>query len=296
MIARLLALALFAACIATAPAQTSPAAAPPKQPLADLPYSPSLDLTNLDRTADPCVDFYQFTCGGWMKDNPIPADQAAWSVYAKLANDNRQFLWGILEEDAKLKDRTPAQQKIGDYYAACMDTDAINARGLQPLKPELERIAQISDRAGLAAFLREGADRRGLYFVNVGAEQDAKNAEMMIIGIGAGGLGLPDRDYYTKTDARSAEIRKRYVAYLAQLLVLAGTPQTQADEQAAATMKIETALANASLTRVERRNPYNVYHPMKNDQVNALAPALQFNAYFAAEKVPTTSLVNINVA
>jgi putative endopeptidase len=296
MIARLLALALFAACIATAPAQTSPAAAPPKQPLADLPYSPSLDLTNLDRTADPCVDFYQFTCGGWMKDNPIPADQAAWSVYAKLANDNRQFLWGILEEDAKLKDRTPAQQKIGDYYAACMDTDAINARGLQPLKPELERIAQISDRAGLAAFLREGADRRGLYFVNVGAEQDAKNAEMMIIGIGAGGLGLPDRDYYTKTDARSAEIRQRYVAYLAQLLVLAGTPQTQADEQAAATMKIETALANASLTRVERRNPYNIYHPMKIGEIDTLAPALQLDSYFESQKVPTSSLANINVS
>jgi putative endopeptidase len=296
MIARLLALALFAACIATAPAQTSPAAAPPKQPLADLPYSPSLDLTNLDRTADPCVDFYQFTCRGWMKDNPIPADQAAWSVYAKLANDNRQFLWGILEEDAKLKDRTPAQQKIGDYYAACMDTDAINARGLQPLKPELERIAQISDRAGLAAFLREGADRRGLYFVNVGAEQDAKNAEMMIIGIGAGGLGLPDRDYYTKTDARSAEIRQRYVAYLAQLLVLAGTPQTQADEQAAATMKIETALANASLTRVERRNPYNIYHPMKIGEIDTLAPALQLDSYFESQKVPTSSLANINVS
>src|SRR5271154_2666459 len=142
MIARLLALTLIAACISLAPAQTSQAPALPKQPLTALPYSPSLDLTNLDRAANPCVDFYQFTCGGWRKDNPIPADQAAWSVYAKLANENRQFLWSILEEDAKLKDRTPAQQKIGDYYAACMNTDAIHARGLQPLKPELDRIAQ----------------------------------------------------------------------------------------------------------------------------------------------------------
>src|SRR5271165_1015249 len=295
MIARLPALALIAACISLSPAQTAQVA-PPKQPLTALPYSPSLDLTNLDRTADQCVDFYQFTCGGWMKDNPIPADQAAWSVNAKLANDNRQFLWGILEEDAKLKDRTPAQQKIGDYYAACMNTDAINARGLQPLKPELDRIAAISDRAQLAAFLREGANRRGLYFLNVEAEQDAKNAEMMIIGIGAGGLGLPDRDYYTKTDAKSEEIRKRYVAYLAQLLVLSGVPQAQADEQAAATMKIETALANASLTRVERRNPYNLYHPMKIGEIDALAPALQLDAYFQSQKVATASLDHIDVS
>ncbi|HTV65858.1 MAG TPA: M13 family metallopeptidase N-terminal domain-containing protein, partial [Bryocella sp.] len=145
MIARLFASALAAACISVAVAQT-PQAAAPKQPLKALPYSPSLDLTDMDRTADPCVDFYQFTCGGWMKNNPIPPDQAAWSVYAKLANENSQFLWGILEEDAKATNRTPAQQKIGDYFAACMNTDAINARGLQPLKPELDRIAAISDR------------------------------------------------------------------------------------------------------------------------------------------------------
>ena len=233
MIARLFASALAAACVSVAVAQAPQPAAPPKQPLKALPYSPSLDLTDLDRSADPCVDFYQFTCGGWMKNNPIPADQAAWSVYAKLANENSQFLWGILEEDAKAKDRTPSQQKIGDYFSACMNTDAINARGLQPLKPELDRIAAIDSREQLAAFLREGANSRGLYFLNIGAEQDPKNAEMMIIGIRAGGLGLPDRDYYTKTDARSEEIRKRYVAYLAQLLVLAGVPQAQADEQAA---------------------------------------------------------------
>jgi putative endopeptidase len=296
MIARLFASALATACISVAVAQTPQPAAPPKQPLKALPYSPSLDLTNLDRTADPCVDFYQFTCGGWMKDNPIPADQAAWSVYAKLADENSQLLWGILEEDAKAKNRTPAQQKVGDYFAACMNTDAINARGLQPLKPELDRIAAIGDRKQLAAFLREGADRRGLYFLNIGAEQDSKNAEMMIVGIRAGGLGLPDRDYYTKSDARSEEIRKRYVAYLAQLLVLAGVPQAQADEQAAATMKIETALANASLTRVERRNPYNIYHPMKIGEVQAFSPALELDAYFQSQKISPSSLDNINVA
>jgi putative endopeptidase len=296
MIARLLTFALLAAACLSALAQSAQTTPPPKRPLAAVPYSPSLDLTNLDRTADPCVDFYQFTCGGWMKDNPIPSDQAGWSVYAKLADENSQFLWGILEEDAKLKDRTAAQQKIGDYFDACMNTDAINARGLQPLKPELDSINAISSREQLAAFLREGADRRGFYFLNIRAEQDAKNAENMIIGINAGGLGLPDRDYYTKTDARSEDIRKRYVAYLAQLLVLAGIPQAQADEQAVATMKIETALANASLTRVERRNPYNLYHPMKIGEIDTLAPALALNAYFQAQKVSPPLLDNINVS
>ncbi len=296
MIARVLLIALGTSLVFPAAAQTSQPSPAPKRPLTAIPYSPSLDLNDLDRSADPCVDFYQFTCGGWMKNNPIPPDQAGWSVYAKLADENSQFLWGILEEDAKLKTRTATQQKIGDYFAACMNTDAINARGLEPLKPELERIDAIASREQLAAFLREGASQRGLYFLRIGAEQDPKNAEMMIVGVGAGGLGLPDRDYYTKTDARSEEIRKRYVAYLAQLLVLAGWPQAQADQQAAATMKIETALANASLTRVERRNPYNLYHPMKIGEIDALVPELQIDRYLQSQKVSASLLDNINVS
>ena len=296
MIARVLLIALGTSLVFPAAAQTSQPSPAPKHPLTAIPYSPSLDLNDLDRSADPCVDFYQFTCGGWMKNNPIPPDQAGWSVYAKLADENSQFLWGILEEDAKLKTRTATQQKIGDYFAACMNTDAINARGLEPLKPELERIDAIASREQLAAFLREGANQRGLYFLRIGAAQDPKNAGMMIVGVGTGGLGLPDRDYYTKTDARSEEIRKRYVAYLAQLLVLAGWPQAQADQQAAATMKIETALANASLTRVERRNPYNLYHPMKIGEIDALAPELQIDRYLQSQKVSPSLLNNINVS
>ena len=113
------------------------AAQQPAQPLKEMPYSPSLDVTSLDRTVDPCVDFYKFSCGGWMAKNPIPADQAAWDVYAKLSNDNEQFLWGILEEDAKAKDRTAVQQKVGDYFGACMNTAAIDALGVKPIQPTL---------------------------------------------------------------------------------------------------------------------------------------------------------------
>ncbi|MGC2297932.1 MAG: M13 family metallopeptidase [Acidobacteriaceae bacterium] len=294
MTRRLLPLALAAALFPSCFAQSAPD--PAEKPLTALPYSPSLDLADMDRTADPCVDFYQFVCGGWMKNNPIPSDQASWDVYAKLENDNRQYLWGILEEDAKAAHRTPAQQKIGDYYAACMNTEAIDTRGLAPLQPELDRIAAIQDRKQLAAFLREGADQRGLYFLSAGAEPDPKNAGMMIVGVGAGGLGLPDRDYYTKTDAKSQETRQKFVEYMAHLLVLAGEPQAQADRDAAATMKIETALATASLTRVERRDPYNTYHPMKIDAVEALAPGLELGAYLNQEKVPASVFSNVDVA
>jgi len=292
MLKRLVPLALAAASLHPCFAQTAPA----DQPLTKIPYSPSLDVTSMDRTADPCTDFYQYVCGGWMKNNPIPADQAGWSVYAKLANENRQQLWGILDADMKADHRTPVQQKIGDYFAACMDTDAINALGLKPLQPELDKIAAIQSRGQIAEFLREGANERGLYFYGVRAEQDPKNAAMMIVGVGAGGLGLPDRDYYTKTDAKSQETRQKYVEYMGHLLVLAGEPQAQADADAAATMKIETTLAEASLTRVERRNPYNLYHPRKIADVDAMAPALQLSVYLRDEHVPDAVLGNINVS
>ena len=297
MISRCFRLALIAAWVLPAFTQTPPnSAAPPEQPLSAIPYTPSLDLNSMDRSVDPCVDFYKYTCGGWMKSNPTPPDQAGWDVYAKLAHENGQFLWGILEQDAKLTNRTPAQQKVGDYFAACMNTSAIDKLGLKPLQPELDRIAAITDRKQLAEFLREGADRQGLYFFGAGSEQDAKNAEMVIVRLGAGGLGLPDRDYYTKADSRSEEIRKRYVAYLAQLLVMAGEPQATADGQAASTMKIETALAKASLTRVERRDPYNVYHPMKIEEVETLTPALEIGAYLKGESLPESSLDKINMS
>jgi endothelin-converting enzyme/putative endopeptidase len=291
---RHLPLALAAAFLPACFAQSAPA--PAEKPITAIPYSPSLDLADMDRTADPCVDFYQYVCGGWMKNNPIPPDQAAWDVYAKLSDENRQFLWAILEEDAKLGKRTPAQQRVGDYYAACMDTDAINARGIAPLQPELDRIAALQDRQQLAAFLRDGANQRGLYFLGAGAEPDPKNAGMMIVGVEVGGLGLPDRDYYTKTDAKSQDTRQHYVAYMAHLLVLAGEPQAQADQDAAATMKIETALATASLTRVERRDPYKTYHPMKIDAVDAMIPSLELGAYLNQEHVPAAVLANVDVA
>ena len=232
-------------------------------PLQSMPYSPSLDPASLDRTVDPCTDFYRFSCGGWMRNNPIPADQASWSVYAKLANDNQQFLWGVLADDAKAKDRTPVQQKVGDYFGACMDTAAIDAKGMEPLKPELARINGLTDRAAIEKELASiQHELPGSFFFNAGTGQDAIDSSTIIVELGAGGLGLPDRDYYLKTDAKSVEIREQYKAYVLEILKMTGETEEQAKEDATTVLRIETSLARHSLTRVERRDPHKTYHMM----------------------------------
>src|SRR5215510_11858237 len=156
-------------------AQSSPPRARGEHPLKELPYTPSLDLKSLDRTVDPCTDFYRFSCGGWMARNPIPPDQAAWSVYAKLTEENAEFLWGILEEASHPSaDRTPVQQKIGDYFAACMDELAVEHLRGAPLKPALEEIAALKSKKELAALLaREHIENRSSGFLfGFGSNQD----------------------------------------------------------------------------------------------------------------------------
>jgi len=256
---------------------------PGPQPLTAMPYSPSLDVTSLDKTVDPCVDFYKFSCGGWQKNNPIPGDQASWSVYAKLANDNQQFLWGVLEEDAKPSaKRTAVQQKIGDYFEACMNTAAIDAGGMKPLEIPLNLINRVNSRIGLFVQLdRLHRNYPGSYFFDASVGQDAVDSSLMIVELRAGGLGLPDRDYYLKTDAKSVKIREQYVAYIEILLGLAGESAEQAKADADATLKIETALATASLTRVERRDPHKTYHMMTLAELKQLVPFVpDWQSYF----------------
>jgi len=275
------------------------AAQQPAQPLKEMPYSPSLDVTSLDRTVDPCVDFYKFSCGGWMAKNPIPADQAAWDVYAKLSNDNEQFLWGILEEDAKAKDRTAVQQKVGDYFGACMNTAAIDALGVKPIQPTLDKLDALKTRAELIAELTTlNHAEMGSFFFNSGTDQDAADSSTIVVEVGAGGLGLPDRDYYLKTDAKSVTIREQYLAYVQHLLELSGESPSQAKTDAAATMRIETALAKASLTRVDRRDPHKTYHMLPMTELQTLAPAIDWPRYFAVQRgqsKPDAGLVKLNV-
>ena len=276
---------------ATAFAQQTPAV----KPLQAMPYAPSLNVESLDKSVDPCTDFYKYACGGWMKNNPIPADQPRWDVYAKLANDNMQFLWGILEQDATAPSRNPIQQKIGDYFAACMDTAAIDKRGIAPLAPELASIDKLADREAVIAYLGPlNRNTRGTFFFNARSTQDPGDSNQIIAEVSAGGLGLPDRDYYVKTDAKSEETRQKYLAYIAQILTLAGTPPAQAKQDAATILRIETTLAKASLTRVERRDPYKTYHKMKVSELSTISPTVPWPVYFAAQGVPNTSTLNVS--
>jgi putative endopeptidase len=249
-------------------------------PIDALPYSPSLDLSSMDRSAHPCQDFYQYVCGGWMKANPIPPDQSSWSVYSKLHAANQRFLWGILEDLAgRSRGRTPAQQKIGDYFAACMDEPAIEKLGFGPIQPQLDAIAALQDKAGLAEVLARLHLETDSILFEFGANQDLDDAESVIAFAGAGGLGLPDRDDYSRTDEKSAQIRARYVEHLRNLFVLLGDPIERAQAQATAVMRLETALAKASLTVVEKRDPRRLKHPYRLPGLKKLMPIFDWDAY-----------------
>jgi len=273
------------------PAPVTPAGAP-ERPLHTLPYAPSLDLAAMDRSADPCVEFYQFSCGGWMKNNPIPADQARWSVYGKLTNENQQFLWGILEEAAKGgAGRTPVQEKIGDFFSACMDEAAVEKLGIAPLQPELEKIAalrSVEEISSLLPALHLSTSGSGLMLA-FGSSQDFGDATQVIAFVDAGGLGLPDRDYYFNEDAKSKEIRERYLQHVGEILELIREPPAAAG----AIARMETALAKASLTRVERRDPYKLYHRMSRAQLQALTPSLSWSRYLEGVGLPGLDSFNV---
>ena len=283
-----------AALIASASfAQSNPA---PVRPLDALPYTPSLDVPSMDRGADPCGDFYQFTCGGWIANNPIPPDQAAWSVYGKLEEDNVQYLWGVLEDAAKPRaDRTAVQQKIGDYFAACMNTPAIETLGAKPLQPLLDEIHAIRSRKDLAAFLAKEHQRNysSGWLFGFGADQDFGDATQVIAFAHAGGLSLPDRDYYTKSEKRSKEIRQKYLQHVTRMLQLIGESKEQAAKDAKTVMRIETGLGKASLTRVEQRDPYNLYHKMTRAELTMLTPSFDWNRYLADSGIPNVSTINV---
>ncbi|MBB5341330.1 M13 family metallopeptidase [Tunturiibacter gelidoferens] len=264
------------------------------QPLQSMPYSPSLDLSSLDRGADPCVDFYKFSCGGWEKKNPIPPDQSGWSVYAKLGNENEQFLWGILEADAKAANRDAVQQKVGDYFAACMNTSAIDALGVKPALSGLARIDALKTRPELVRAISSlHHDYAGSFLFESGTDQDAIDSSLEIVALGAGGLGLPDRDYYLKTDDKSVKLRERYLAYIQKLLTLGGESANQAKLDADATLHIETALAKASLTRVDRRDPHKTYHMMTISELSKIAPAFDWPSYFEIQGAPGVAKLNV---
>jgi endothelin-converting enzyme/putative endopeptidase len=267
-----------------------------ERPLASLPYTPSLEPKFLDRAVDPCVDFFRYSCGSWNKINPIPADQARWSVYGKMTQENQQFLWGVLETAAKGgAERAANQQKIGDFFGACMDEAAVERAGIAPLKGDLEAIAAMTALKDLPAVLARLHLRsvRSNALFGFGSSQDFANSESMIAFASAGGLGLPDRDYYTKEDAKSVETRAKYVAHVARMFELLGDSPATASREAATVMEIETALAKASLTQVELRDPYKQFHKLARAKVEAMTPSFGWAAYWKASGLPAPSVLNV---
>jgi putative endopeptidase len=250
-------------------------------------------VSALDKSADPCVDFYQFACGGWKKNNPIPSDQPIWSRFGELAERNRIVLRGILEDAGKATNRTPNQQKIGDYYATCIDEDAINKKGIAVLKPEFDRINGLKDKAGLPALLAHLHSQGigGVFSFYSGA--DFKNAKEVIAQADQGGLSLPDRDYYLKDDPKSVELRKAYVEHVANVFKLLGDSPEKAEAEAKAVMDIETALAKGSMDRVERREPEKIYHKLSRQDWQALTPSFSFTAYLNGLGTPAFTSLNV---
>ena len=255
------------------------------------------DVSELNPSVGPCKDFYEYACSTWMKNNPIPPDQSRWGRFNKLVESNREILREILERASKPgSNRDADEQKIGDYYAACMDQAAIDAKGLDPLKPELTRIAALPSKLALSdevAHLSSGGVRGVLFHFS--SEQDMKDSSKEIAGVDQGGLGLPDRDYYVKADPASAELRQKYLAHVAKMMQLAGEPEDQATRDAAAVMKIETALAVASLDRVSRRDPDKIYHKMSTQDLAALDPNFAWPRFFALVSSPAIDSLNVAV-
>src|SRR3984957_8591160 len=256
-------------------------------------HEPALDVTSMDRNVDPCVDFFQYSCGGWIKRNPIPPDQSSWDTYSKMQDENLARLREILEAAAAADaSRNAVTQKIGDFYASCTDEKAIDAKGVEPLKPELDRIAKMSSKAELAE-LAAARIAGGVPF-RFDSTQDFRDASQVVANTDQGGLGLPDRDYYFKQDAKSVDLRKAYVAHVQKMFELLGDPGDTAPAEAQTVMRIETALAKGSMTRVERRDPKNLDHKMTSSELEKLSPEFQWPVYFT--KVGLPSLNSLNVA
>ena len=256
-------------------------------------HSSVLNVEWLDRTVDPCVDLFTFSCGKWIQSNPIPPDQSSWGIYNKLQDDNLKQLRELLEAtSAPNPARSSNAQKIGDYYASCMDETAIDALGIKPLQPELLRIEQLQAKKDLAtvvaSMIGEGTPFR------IDSEQDFKDSSVVTAAVDQRGLGLPDRDYYLKEDQKSKDLRAAYVAHVQKMFELLGDKPELAATEAQSAMKIETALARGSMTRVDRRDPKKIYHFMSVAELEKLTPAFGWKEYF--RQIGLSGISSLNVA
>ena len=280
----------LAALLAAVPVfcQAPPPAAPPSTSELRV-FDPSL----IDKTVDPCENFYRFSCNGWFKRNPLPPDQTSYGRFTELYELNRLHLKQILEEAAvPSPSRTPNEQKIGDEYSSCMDTATVNKLGIAPLKPELDRIAALKSSAELPALLAHLHSIGVNAFFSMRAQPDFADATTETPYYSASGLGLPERDYYTRTDAKSVEQRQQYVAHVRKMFALAGEPDAQASKDADTVMAIETRLAKASLTRTEQRDPQKLNHPTDIAGLSKELTHFALADYIAADRAPAAGKAN----
>ena len=255
-----------------------------------------IEFDSLDRTVNPCEDFYQFSCGGWRTANPLPADKPGWNRYSSMAERNRAILHDILEQLAATPAGSlqPWQRQIADDYASCMDETAINKLGAKPLQPLFAQIDAMKTRADVARVVANFHDVNIPMFFRFGASPSLKDASKMVAEVDQGGLGLPDRDYYFKTDAKSEETRKKYVEHISKMMQLLGA-KAEAQRQAEVIMKLETALAESSMTRVARRDPKALDHFMPVKQFESLAPSAELAVYFRDSGAPAFDSLNVAV-
>jgi putative endopeptidase len=252
------------------------------------------DTANLDKTCKPCDDFYQFAMGGWMKANPIPPEYPSWGSFSRLLDKNQQNLRQILEAAESAKTAAGSnEQKIGDFYASCMDTEAIDAASTKPIDAELANIAQMKNEADLQAeAARLHQEGTGVLF-GFRATQDAKDSSQVVGAAWQGGLGLPEREYYLKQDDKSQQVRDAYVKHVAKMFELLGDSADTAATEATTVLGIETSLATASMKNTDLRDPNKTYHRLKMTDLQAMTPDFNWESYFKAIGRPDLKEINV---